>query len=81
MLNFSPELEHFLAEPTDKMPPETTQVLWTLLTRREPRNLLALYAVDKNAFLARYEMWSDKKREWAADYLVERYEHHHLMNS
>lgn len=76
-LNVSAELEHFLAEPSEKMPPETQQVLWILLTRREPRNLLALYSADKNAFVARYEGWSAAKQEWAADYLVERYQHHH----
>src|SRR5262249_6662715 len=80
VLNLSPELEHFLAEPSEKMSPDTQQVLWTLLTRREPRNLLALYTVDKNAFLARYETWSEAKQEWAADYLVVRYEHHHRMS-
>ena len=77
----SPELEHFLAEPSEKLHPETQTVLWYLLTRREPRNLLALYTVDKNAFLRRYEEWSDAKREWAADYLVERYKHKHRMQT
>ena len=79
-LNLTAELEHFLAEPSDKMPPETQNVLRILLTRREPRNLLALYRADKNAFLSRYEQWSDKKREWAADYLAERYEHQHKLD-
>jgi hypothetical protein len=80
VLNLTPELEHFLAEPSEKMSPETQQVLWILLTRREPRNLLSLYTVDKNAFLARYETWSATKQSWAADYLVIRYKHHHRVN-
>lgn len=76
----SPELEHFLAVPSERLPPATQEVVRTLLVRREPRNLLALYTVDKNAFLSRYEQWSDAKREWAADYLVERYKHQYRMN-
>jgi hypothetical protein len=80
VLNLTRELEHFLAEPSEKMSSETQQVLWILLTRREPRNLLALYTVDKNAFLARYDTWSERKQAWAADYLVIRYKHHHRVN-
>jgi hypothetical protein len=80
VLNLSPELEHFLAEPSENMSPDTQRVLWMLLTHREQRNLLALYTVDKNAFLARYETWSEAKQEWAADYLVVRYKHHYRMN-
>ena len=76
----SPDLEHFLAEPSETLPPSTQDVVWTLLVRREPRNLLGLYTVDKNAFLALYEQWSDAKREWAADYLVERYKHKYRVN-
>lgn len=75
----STELLHFLAEPSPRMHPETQIVLWILLSHAEPRNLLALYTVDKNAFLARYEQWSDAKREWAADYLAERYKHQHRV--
>jgi hypothetical protein len=80
VLNLSPELEHLLAEPSENMSPDTQRVLWILLTHREQRNLLALYTVDKNAFLARYETWSEAKQEWAADYLVVRYKHHYRMN-
>lgn len=76
-LSISPELQYFLAEPSEKQSPETRQVLWTLLTHRERRNLLALYTVDKNMFLARYQDWSETKREWAANYLEERYKHQH----
>ncbi len=79
MPDFSMELAHFLAEPSDKLPPQTQEVVWTLLTRREPRNLLALYTVDKNAFLARYNQWSDAKQQWAADYLAARYQHKHRL--
>lgn len=77
--SFSQELGYFLAEPSDKLPPQTQEVVWILLTRREPRNLLALYTVDKNAFLKRYNSWSDAKREWAAGYLAERYQHKHRL--
>ena len=79
VFNTTPELSHFLAQPCDTLHPDTQTVLWTLLTHREPRNLLALYTVDKNAFLERYEGWGDAKREWAADYLVERYRHQHRV--
>lgn len=77
--NFSQELAHFLAEPAENLPPQTQEVVWILLTKREPRNLLALYTVDKNGFLARYNHWSDAKREWAAGYLAERYKHRHRV--
>lgn len=78
--NCSQELGFFLAEPSMALPPQTQEVLWTLLTRREPRNLLALYTVDKNAFFARYNQWSDAKREWASGYLAERYKHQHRLS-
>jgi hypothetical protein len=78
-LGLSLELEAFLAEPTERMPPETQKVLWTLLTHREPRNLLALYTVDVNAFLQRYSNWGEAKRTWAADYLAARYKHQHRI--
>ncbi len=76
----SKELEIFLAEPSAAQPPQTQEVVWTLLTHREPRNLLALYTVDKNAFLKLYNTWSDAKREWAASYLAERYKHKHRLS-
>lgn len=76
----SKELEIFLAEPSTLLPPQTQEVVWTLLTHREPRNLLALYTVDKNAFLKLYSTWSDAKREWAASYLAARYKHKHRLS-
>lgn len=78
-MQLSLELECFLMEPTDRVSPETQKVLWTLLTHREPRNLLAAYTVDKNAFLARYLTWSEAKQTWAADYLAVRYKHQHQL--
>jgi len=69
----SPELWHFLAEPSEKLPPGTQEVLWILLSHRETRNILGLYTHDKNRFLAEYNGWSAQKQEWVANYLAERY--------
>jgi hypothetical protein len=66
-------LWHFLAEPSERLPPGTREVLWILLTHRDPRNLLELYTHDKNRFLEHYGTWSDAKQQWAADYLAARY--------
>lgn len=67
------ELRLYLAEPAAHLHPSTREVLWILLTRREPRNLLELYTHDKNYFKKLYDTWSEGKREWATTYLVANY--------
>lgn len=80
VLQVSQELYYLLVTPQSKLPPATQEILWILLTRKEPRNLLDLYTADKNAFLARYATWSPTKRLWAADYLAARYKHQHTSS-
>jgi hypothetical protein len=70
----SDELRFFLSEPAEKLPKKTKEVVWTLLTRQEKRNLLEFYTVDKNRFLADYERWKPQRQEWAAGYLAARYQ-------
>ncbi|OGG59744.1 hypothetical protein A2765_04110 [Candidatus Kaiserbacteria bacterium RIFCSPHIGHO2_01_FULL_56_24] len=70
----SMELWQFLAAPAEHVPPPTQEVLWILLTRREPQNILELYTYDKNAFVKLYKQWSDTKQKWVAGYLAARYE-------
>ena len=69
----SDELWQFLAVPAEHLHPSTKEVLWMLLTRRDPRNLLELYTYDKNYFLTLYLAWPESKREWGATYLAVRY--------
>ena len=72
--NLSAELQHFLSAPAEWLHPSTMDVLWILLTRRDPRNILELYTVDKNHFLAdHYNHWCEAKKEWAAWYLERHY--------
>ncbi len=73
-LDISFDLWHYLLEPSPNLPPSTQDVLWILLTRKDPRNILELYTHDKNFFLAQYESWSRGKQSWAANYLAARYE-------
>ncbi len=70
----SSELWHFLATPSDRLPPSTKEVLWILLTRKEPRRVLNLYRYDKNKFFEVFGEWSPAKQEWVADYIKARYE-------
>jgi hypothetical protein len=69
----SDELALFLATPSTKLPAATQEVLWILLTRREPRNMLELYTFDKNHFVEMYQDWKPARRKWVADYLASRY--------
>ena len=69
----SDELTVFLAEPSSNLHPSTQDVLWMLLIRREPRNLLELYTHDKNFFLKCYKEFGKNKRAWVAGYLSARY--------
>lgn len=72
----SPELWFYLAAPSESLPPGTKEVLWILLTRKEPRNILESYTRDKNRFIVWYASLSDMAQKWVADYLARRYEPH-----
>jgi len=69
----SRELWYYLATPSDGLPPGTREVLWILLTRKEPRNVLEAYTRDKNRFLVWYEALSDVAQKWVAEYLAKHY--------
>lgn len=70
----SQELWYYLTAPTERVPPPTQDVLWLLLTRKEPRRILELYTYDKNRFLVEYDEWSRQKQVWVADYLEKHYQ-------
>ncbi len=63
----------YLASPAVEFHPATQEVLWILLTRVEPRNILDLYTYDKNKFLEMYREFPKGKKEWAAQYLAAHY--------
>jgi len=72
----SPDLWFYLASPAEHLPPGTREVLWILLTRKEPRNILESYTRDKNRFLVWYASLSDMAQKWVAQYLEKRYVPH-----
>jgi hypothetical protein len=70
----SRELWFFLAVPSSRVPPVTREILWTLLTRRDPRNILECYTHDKNYFLTVFDGLGKQKQEWVANYIAARYQ-------
>jgi len=48
-------------------------VVWLLLCRLQPSDVLRLYMSDKDRFFTQYQTWSTCKREWAVDLIKTRY--------
>jgi len=71
--SISAELWYLLAEPSHLLPTTSQEVMWILLTRRSPMNVLESYTYDKNHFFALLPQWSDAKQKWVAEYLAARY--------
>ncbi len=66
-------LWRFLVRPAVHVQDSDKALLWMLLCRLEPRNILSFYIHDKNGFFEVYKSWSVPLQTWATQYLKDRY--------
>jgi hypothetical protein len=69
----SPELRLALLRPHRRLDEAEREVVWLLLCRLQPSDLLRLYMSNKDRFFSQYRTWSTCKREWAIDVIKTRY--------
>lgn len=68
----SEELRLLLVHPQRKLPSEDQDVIWHLLSRLHPVDIVQLYTADKNAFYRLYREWPEAKKQWAIKFIGER---------
>lgn len=66
MLVLTPPLRALLFHPAKGTAPATAEVVWRLLVRRSPLDLLRLYLYDKQLLFDLYASWPEAKKAWAA---------------
>jgi len=69
----SPALRLALLRPHPRLNDAERDVVWLLLCRLQPSDVLRLYMSDKDRFFTQYQTWSTCKREWAVDMIKTRY--------
>jgi len=69
----SPALRLALLRPHPRLNDAERDVVWLLLCRLQPSDVLRLYMSDKDRFFTQYQTWSTCKREWAVDLIKTRY--------
>jgi hypothetical protein len=62
-----------LLRPHDRLDDAERDVVWLLLCRLQPSDVLRLYMSDKDRFFTQYRTWSACKREWAVEVVKTRY--------
>jgi hypothetical protein len=70
----SPALRMLLMRPDPELPESEQEVLWLLLCRLQPVDVVRLWRSDKSQFFAQYRTWTRSKQEWALDLVATRRE-------
>ena len=71
--DISEELLQLIAVPNGYLPPAMKNVVWRLLVRLSPVDIMKLYQYNKEGFFHFYQEWKDGQKAWAVDYLHEHY--------
>jgi hypothetical protein len=71
--DLSKALRLALLRPHDRLDDAERHVVWLLLCRLQPSDVLRLYMSDKDRFFTQYQTWSACKREWAVEVVKTRY--------
>lgn len=69
----SKKTKSLLLRPKSRMRHTEQEVIWQLLLRVQPIDVLALYTYDKNLFYERYQQWSESLKRWAVDVIKRNY--------
>lgn len=69
----SPELQSLIAVPSSYLPRKMKGVVWKLLMKLSPVDVMKLYQYDKEGFFNTYKTWPENHQNWAAQYLKENY--------
>lgn len=67
------EIKVLLMRPHHRLALSEQEVLQMLLCRLQRFGVVKLYHSDKNLFFGQYKTWPDRKREWAANLIRERW--------
>jgi hypothetical protein len=62
----TPPLRALLFQPAAGLPPVAADVMWRLLVRRSPLDVLRMYMHDKPFLYERFGAWPSAKKGWAA---------------
>lgn len=69
----SPELQSFIAVPNPDLPKNMKDVVWKLLLKLSPCDVMKLYQYDKEGFFNAYQQWPENQQNWVINYLQEHY--------
>ena len=67
------EMKLVLAQPNPKLDDYTKNVVWQLLAKLYPKDIIWMYGYDKEKFFDNYLSWPVPKKEWAVHYLKKYY--------
>lgn len=73
ILTASHELQNLLAEPYDHLPSNMKEVVWKLLVKLSPLDVVRLYQYNKEGFFTQYQKWPENYQKWVTHYLKENY--------
>ena len=73
--DLSSELRSILWHPHGRFAAGTIEndLIWQLLCRLSPLDVMRLYIVDKESFFAAYRSWPESKKRWTAQRIADRY--------
>lgn len=73
--DLSPQIHNMLVHPHPRLETGSSvhDLVWQLVSRLSPLDVLRLYISDKEAFFEAYQSWPESKKRWAADHIASRY--------
>lgn len=66
-------LKPLLIHPADSLVGSDREVVWQLICKICPLEVLRLYVSDKDLFFREYQIWPEAKKQWVVNFLKENY--------
>ncbi|MDO8669258.1 MAG: hypothetical protein Q7K65_03110 [Candidatus Buchananbacteria bacterium] len=71
--NLSPSLKRILIHPASSLAGPDREVVWQMICKICPLEVLRLYVSDKDLFFREYLTWPEAKKKWVVEFLKENY--------
>jgi len=72
--SLSSNLKRLLVHPANLLSNSDREVVWKMICKINPTEVLRLYISDKDLFFKQYQTWSESKKSWVVKFLKENYQ-------
>lgn len=72
--NLSVKLKSILMHPAPNLSDSEREVVWQMICKISPLEILRLYISDKDLFFRKYQTWPESKKAWVVNFLKNHYQ-------